>query len=32
MQIEDNEKKITENDGKKAERLTEIQVLSKDLT
>ena len=32
MQIEDDEKKITDNDAKKAERLTEKQVLSKDLT
>ena len=32
MQIEDDETKITENDGKNAERLTEIQVLSNDLT
>ena len=32
MQIEDDEKKKTENDVKKAEKLTEIQVLSTDLT
>ena len=32
MQTENDEKKITENDAKKAKRLTEIQVLTKDLT
>ena len=29
MQTENNEKKITENDGKKTKRLTEMQVLAK---
>ena len=32
MQIENYEKKITENDGKKAKRLTERQVLTKYFT
>ena len=32
MQIEKYEKKITENDGKKTKRLTEIQVLTKYFT
>ena len=32
MQAENDEKKITENDAKKTKRLTEIQVLTKDLT
>ena len=32
METENDEKKITENDAKKTKRLTEIQVLTKDLT
>ena len=32
MQTKNDEKKITENDAKKTEKLTEIQVLTKDLT
>ena len=32
MQTENDERKITENDAKKTKRLTEIQVLTKDLT
>ena len=32
MQTENDEKKITENDAEKTKRLTEIQVLTKDLT
>ena len=32
MQSENDEKKITENDAEKTKRLTEIQVLTKDLT
>ena len=32
MQTENDEKKITENDARKAKRLTEIQVLAKYFT